>query len=481
MARILVIDDDADIRKFLSECLADSGHMLMVADTLSEGRQLGEIGKFDLVFLDVNLPDGNGLDAISELKGTVSMPEVIVITAEGDEQGAQMAFEYGALDYLLKPFTHHEVKLVLKRTLEFRESKTALRSSSEFFFDRSAIIGSSPPIMACLHAAGQCAQGVASVLITGQTGTGKELMANVIHENSSRKKGGLVTVDCAALPEQLVESVLFGNIKGAFTGADASRDGLVKNADGGTLFLDEIGELPLSIQKKFLRVLQEKKFKPVGGTKDIHSDFRLISATNKDLECMVEKKEFRSDLLFRIKTVHIQLPPLKDCKKDIKDFTLHYIHHLCNRYGYETKGFTPEFLNMLESYDWPGNIRELINSLEKAVLSGAESTTLYPNFLPNQIRLKYVRPSIKKQQQAGQMKDDRPVSKRSIVLPDRLFNPITSLKQVKEYSAGETEKIYLNELLALSDNDLAQASRLSCLSKSHLYSLLKKYHISRTD
>ena len=482
MAHILIIDDDSSIRKLVVECLDGKGHMLMVADSLSEGRELGGLGQFDLIFLDVNLPDGNGLEAIPEFKSADSEPEVIIITAEGEENGAKMAFEYGAWDYILKPFTHHELRFAAERALEFQASKKALKSSSKFVFDRSGIIGSSSRMTASLHTAAQCAQSDASVLITGQTGTGKELMAGVIHKNSNRKTNGFVTVDCAALPEQLVESVLFGNIKGAFTGADSSREGLVKNADKGTLFLDEIGELPLSIQKKFLRVLQEKKFKPVGGTTDIQSDFRLICATNRNLEKMVEKNEFRSDLLFRIKTVHIELPPLNACKKDIKDFTLHYIHQLCRRYGLETKGFTPEFLSMLEAYDWPGNVRELINALEKAILSGAESPSLYPNFLPHQIRLKSVRPSIQKQQ--GKSNVSGMVSEgcqRLIEIPDQLFLPIKPLKQVKEYTAGATEKIYLAELLKQAENDLGTASSLSCLSKSHLYSLLKKYHINRTE
>jgi len=483
MAHILIVDDDPEIRKFVTECLGDKGHMLMVADSLSEARDLRAVGEFDLVFLDVNLPDGSGLDAIADFKHADSEPEVIIVTAEGKAEGAKMAFDYGAWDYILKPFTHHEIKLATDRALELRASKKALKISSAEVFDRSGIIGNSPRLKLSLNLAAQCSRSDASVLLTGQTGTGKELMAQTIHKNSNRKNGNFVVVDCAALPEQLVESVLFGNIKGAFTGADTSRDGLVKKADGGTLFLDEIGELPLSIQKKFLRVLQERNFKPVGGTKDIHSDFRLICATNRDLVDMVAKEQFRSDLLFRIRTFHIELPSLSECKEDIKDLTLYYTHQLCNRYGYESKRFAPEFLEALEAYDWPGNIREFVSTMEKAILANPEAATLYPNYLPNQIRLEMLKPSIGRQQESDIAKTKKEPQETasiwSISLPDELFQPIKPLKQVKEFTSNATEELYLKELLRLSENDLDMASKLSCLSKSHLYSLLKKYTIDR--
>jgi DNA-binding NtrC family response regulator len=255
--------------------------------------------------LDVNLPDGDGIEMLPEIKKAASEPEVLIITADGSAAGARIALENDAWDYLVKPFSIDEIKLTVKQVLEFRSSKKASRSPGKIFFDRSSIIGSSPKLDICLKQAQQCAQNDANVLITGPTGTGKELFANTIHKNSNRKKESYVVVDCAVLPEQIVESVLFGNVKGAFTGADSAKEGLVKKAHGGTLFLDEIGELSLSIQKKFLRILQERKFKPVGGTNEIESNFRLICATNRDLEQMVKEDEFRSDLLFRIKTFHI--------------------------------------------------------------------------------------------------------------------------------------------------------------------------------
>jgi two-component system NtrC family response regulator len=483
MASILIIDDDPLIRDLLIKYLAHTDHRVMVAETLANGLDILSLGPFDLVFLDVNLPDGNGLEAISSIKRIDSEPEVIIITGQGNTQGAKMAIEYGAWDYILKPFSNHEITLNVERSLEFRASKIALKRSSETILNRSSIIGSSPNLISRLNMVSQCAGSDAKVLITGQTGTGKELFANTIHINSRQKENRLVVVDCASLPEQLVESVLFGHVKGAYTGAESNQEGLVKKADGGTLFLDEIGELPLSIQKKFLRVLQERKFKPVGGTRDVTSNFRLISATNRNLEEMVEKNQFRSDLLFRLRTIHIDLPCLKECKEDIKDLTLHYIYTLCTHHGFENKGFASEFLNILENYSWPGNTRELISSLEKAILADPESPILYPNYLPNHIRLEYIESSINKQNRTHHPQKDIPTSNTDqlVSLSDNLFAPIKPLKQVKDLVVKETEKRYLAALMQSSKGNMDKASSLSCMSITRVYQLLKKYNIRRSS
>lgn len=306
-------------------------------------------------------------------------------------------------------------------------------------------------------------------------------MPRTIHTNSTQREGSFVVVDCAALPEQLVESVLFGHVKGAFTGADSNQNGLVKKADGGTLFLDEIGELPKSTQRKFLRVLQERKFKPVGGTKEIASHFRLVSATNRDLEKMAQKNRFRSDLLFRLRTIHINLPPLKECKSDIKDITLHYIYTLCRHHGFENKGFVPEFLQVLESYDWPGNTRELISSLEKAILTDPGSPMLYPNYLPNHIRIHHIQSSLDENQKFSKTAHQNPDSARSMDFFKNLFHPLKPLKQVKDLAMDEIIRMYLKILMKSSKGNFDDATRLSGLSKSHIYSLLKKYKISRNQ
>jgi DNA-binding NtrC family response regulator len=270
---------------------------------------------YDVIFLDVRLPDGIGLDAIQKIKANSSAPEVVIITGEGDPNGAELAIQYGAWDYIEKPPSVQSVILPLVRALQYRTEKKD--AQKPLMIKRDNIIGNSPQLLRSLKKLARAAQSQASVLIEGETGTGKELFAMAIHQSSSRSGKNFVVVDCAALPETLVESVLFGHAKGAFTGADQAKEGLVKQADQGTLFLDEIGELPLSLQKAFLRVLQEQRFRPIGGGSEVNSDFRLIAATNRDLDRMVQEKQFRQDLLFRIRSLVITLPPLRERPEDI--------------------------------------------------------------------------------------------------------------------------------------------------------------------
>jgi two-component system NtrC family response regulator len=262
-----------------------------------------------------------------------------------------------------------------------------------------------------------------------------------------------------------VESVLFGHEKGVFTGADKHRDRLIKQADGGTLFLDEVGELPLSTQKAFLRVLQERSFRPIGSKMEIKSDFRLVAATNRNLEDMVNTGSFRNDLLFRLRTITIELPPLKEHIEDIKELVFYYIAKLCGRYGNDIKGFSPDFLEALITYDWPGNIRELVHTLERALAIAHDESTLFPKHLPMDIRIKLVRANIEpveantsKKQAAGRA----------------LFLRMEDFRK-------NMDKEYLHDLIARDGNNIKEACRLSGLSRSHLYSLLKEYNISKPE
>ena len=482
MANILIIDDDPMIRDTLSVQLKSLNHRPMVAEALADGLEMVSSGPFDVVFLDVALPDGNGLEAMPSIRRAPSKPEVIIITGEGDAEGAELAINSGAWDYIQKPFSKQEITLQLTRALDYRASRKALKESSLVTLKRPEIVGDSPQLNAKLDIAAQCAKSDANVLITGDTGTGKELFAKVIHNNCSNPDGNFVVVDCAALPEQLAESVLFGHVKGAFTGADRDREGLIKEAHGGTLFLDEIGELPMSIQKKFLRVLQERRFKHVSGTREIQSRFRLIAATNRNLDKMVKAGQFRNDLLFRLRTFFIALPPLRICKQDIRDLTLYYIDKLCRHNDLENKGFVPEFMEILETYDWPGNVRELINTLEKAILAGPATPTLYPMYLPDNIRIQYTRSSVaKKRAEAGKQASDlEPLQTGKTSIPLNLSQPLPALKNIRDLVTEQVESLYLKQLMLSAHGDLDQASEISGLSKSHLYGLLKKYNISRT-
>jgi two-component system NtrC family response regulator len=317
---------------------------------------------------------------------------------------------------------------------------------------------------ACLYILGQAAGSDASVLITGETGTGKELLARAIHENSPRAGKNFVVVDCAALPETLVESILFGYEKGAFTGADKDTEGLVSLSRNGTLFLDEIGELPLGIQKAFLRVLQERRFRPVGSKKEVESDFRVVASTNRNLDEMVDQKRFRQDLLFRLRTLTIELPPLRERKKDIRDLVLYHHARLSERYGIGSKQFSPEFLDALAAYHWPGNVRELVNALERSLAVARQEPTLFPKHLPTHIRIHLAR--------AGATKE------RAEIRETEDTAQLTTLRVFREKVLQEAERQYLEDLMNLTGGNIKEACRISCLSRPRLYALVKKYKIS---
>jgi two-component system NtrC family response regulator len=477
MANILVVDDDPMIRNALVLQLTQLGHTVMVAETLADGMEMLSLAPFDIVFLDVNLPDGSGVDLLPVIRQAELAPEVIIITGEGSAQSAETAINSGAWDYLQKPLLKQEIDLQLTRALDYRTIKKNGCKPALTTLKRAKIIGSSPELNARLDLAAQCAGSDANVLISGETGTGKELFARVIHENSPVSGCAFVIVDCAALPEQLVESVLFGHVKGAFTGADCAREGLVKEADGGTLFLDEIGELPLSLQKKFLRVLQERRFKPVGSTQEKKSHFRLICATNRNLNKMVDEGHFRKDLLFRLRTFAIELPPLRTCRQDIRELVLYYIDRLCRHHGMENKGFVPEFAQALAAYDWPGNVRELISTLEKAILADREAPTLFPMHLPRNVRLDAIRSHIDEKRQASPESSHGAQPEERFSIPLRFTHPLPTLKQMRDQVTERLESIYLKQLMSHTQNDLNRISQLSGLSKPRIYALLKKYEI----
>jgi two-component system NtrC family response regulator len=470
MANILIIDDEEGMCKYLESAIIKNGHKVNYALTIKDGCQRVSSNYYDVVFLDVHLPDGNGLDHLKMITSTPSNPEVIIITGERDPDAAEIAIKNGVWDYLKKPFSIDNITLQLIRVLQYREEKNAAKVTH--VLKREGIIGESPQIKDCLKLVAESSLSDINVLITGETGTGKERFASVIHENSRRAKGNFVIVDCAALPETLVESTIFGHVKGAFTGADRDHEGLIKQADGGTLFLDEIGELPMSIQKTFLRVLQERSFRPVGSKKEVQSDFRLIAATNRDLNWMIKNSAFREDLFFRIKSMTISLPPLRDRSLDIKELTINTILKICERDGIDVKGFSPELIKMLEAYPWPGNVRELINCIEWVINKAHHEPTLFPKHLPDQIRISIVRSSL-----------GAPVSKGNNAShgKKKLFtDSFPKMKDFRDKIIAETEKDYLDELIAFTKGNIHEACSLSGLGRARLYGLMKNYGISKT-
>jgi two-component system NtrC family response regulator len=468
MAHVLIIDDDEMMCDMLSTMVRQMGHEVTCANTLQDGLEVSSSGDFDVVFLDVRMPDGSGLDVLPRIREASSSPEVIIITGFGDPDGAELAIKNGAWDYIEKPSSIKAMTLPLVRALEYRQEKQARKPP--IALNREGIVGNNPQMKACIDLVAQAANSDATVLITGETGTGKELFAYAIHNNSPRADKNFVVVDCAALPENLVESMLFGHERGAFTGADRAQDGLIKQAHGGTLFLDEVGELPLSTQSSFLRVLQERRFRPIGGKQEIGSDFRLVAATNRDLEAMVKNGQFRKELLFRLRSFTIELPPLREHPEDIKELTLHYAAKICERYGTDTKGFSPEFFEALDSYDWPGNVRELVNTMERAIAAARQDPILFPKHLPTHIRIDVARTSLMK---------EAPVVLSQMGGADPL-RTLPTLRDFRENAISEAEQQYLYDLMSFTGGDIKDACKISGLSRPRLYALLKKYHISRS-
>ncbi len=461
MAHILVIDDEPYFSDMLCDMVKNMGHEVTSAYTLDAGLKKALIQPVDVVFLDVHMPDGNGLDMIPQVQAIPSSPEVIIVTGFGDPDGAELAIKNGAWDYITKPSSTHMMNLSLARALQYREAKRD--SKVAVALKREGIVGSSAGIEACMELMAKAAASEANVLIIGETGTGKELFARAIHKNSKRAAKNFIIVDCAALPATIVESILFGHEKGAFTSADKQRDGLLRHADGGTLFLDEVGELPPSVQKAFLRVLQERSFRSIGGKEELKTDFRLVAATNQDLEALVKEGRFRNDLLYRLRSISIELPPLREHTEDIRELVLYYIANLCERYGVDTKGFSPEFLEALISYDWPGNIRELVNTLERALAVAHGEPVLFPKHLPTDIRIKLARAS------AGERGTDGQIKEAVSPVPFLKFNDFRK----------SMDKRYLEDLMNRAGGNIKEACKISGLSRSHLYSLLKENNISK--
>lgn len=470
MAKILIIDDEEMMCATLSTLVERKGHVATSAQTLKEGISVAAEDTFDVVFLDVKMPDGNGLDALQTIEASPSNPEVIIMTGFGDPNGAELAIKCGAWDYIEKGFSIKEITLSLERALQYRKEKQEAETKRKpVQLKRKNIIGQSPALISCLDLVAQAAESDANIFITGETGTGKELFARAIYENSLRSKEDFVVVDCTSLPETLVESLLFGHERGSFTGADRAQDGLVRQAHNGTLFLDEIGELPMTLQKSFLRVLQEHRFRPVGGNKEVESNFRLIAATNRNLDAMVESGEFRSDLLFRLRTFIIELPPLRERREDIQELARHYIDKFCNQYGVASKGFSPEFLETLISYPWPGNVREFVNTLERSLATARFDQTLYPKHLPSHIRVQVRRAAMESEARVAPAEGGRtPLS-------------MPKLQEYRDSIYAQAEKDYLQELMEATEENIQEACRISGLSQSRLYALLKKNNISRSD
>ena len=369
---ILVVEDGQSQREMLRDFLRKEGHTVEEAGSGEEALQSMTTGAFDPVLLDYKMPGMDGMQVLQEVKRLNPETDVVIITAYGTIETAVDAMKAGAVDYITKPLEFDELLLLLDRVAErrtlLRENEILRRQLKEQGVTTDSIIYGSQKMAALTSMAARVASSRATILLQGESGTGKELLARLVHQLSPRSSKPIVTVNCGALPESLIESELFGHEKGAFTGASARRIGRFEEADGGTLFLDEIGELTMPVQVKLLRFLQEREFQRVGGNTNIRADVRIISATNRDLEGMVKEGTFREDLFYRLNVVVMSIPPLRERREDIPALIDHFLKRFAAENGKDIVGISSEARDLLMKYDYPGNVRELENIIERAVV-----------------------------------------------------------------------------------------------------------------
>ncbi len=445
---ILVVDDDRNLLEVIKMRLESADYAVTTASDEHRAMEMAREHTFDLAILDLQLVETDGIKLMEQIHLLNPDLPVVILTAFGTIESAVDAMKRGAFSYLSKPFEAQELFLQIERALEKRRLTSEikrLRGMLHEQYDFSNIVARSKPMENILQLVMRIAKTDSTVYIQGESGTGKELIAKAIHLVSDRKENAFVDLNCAALPESLLESELFGYERGAFTGAVRNKEGLFTRADKGTIFLDEIGDMPLSTQAKLLRVLQERRFYPVGGKKSTEVDIRVIVATNKDLQDEIREGNFREDLYYRIHVIPIQLPALRDRKEDIPLLVKHFIRDFSRKMNKEVKDLTPQAMRMLMLQEWPGNVRQLKNTIEYAVAMTQENV-------------------ITEDLLAGQQE----------LLTQEEFTP---LKEAK----ANFEKGYLVHLLELTQGNVSKAAELAGKYRADLYELLRRYDLSPKD
>lgn len=452
---LLVIEDEQNMRHMLTSLLKKSGFNVATASNGEEALKMVTGTHYDFILCDIKMPKMDGLQFLDEAAQWIGDTTVIMMSAYGSMEIVLEAMKKGAYDYISKPFKADEVNLVLKKAEErerLKRENTRLRlqiRTIEENYRFGNMVANSKVMQEVFRFSEKVARFDTAVLITGESGTGKELVARGIHFTGPRAAKAWVPVNCGGMPENLIESELFGHVKGAFTGADRARNGLFREADGGTLFLDEIGELPLSLQVKLLRVLQENEVRPVGGTKSIKINVRVVAATARNLEEEIEKKGFREDLFYRINVMPIQLPPLRDRQEDIPLLARLFIDRFNKQFGTSIQGISPAAMSILLGHSWPGNVRELENIIQRAVVL-AEEAELLPDHLPEGL---------------GTGASNRELA--SIIKGD-------SLKDARR----ELERMMIAMALEKTGGNRSRASRILEISHPSLLSKMKLYNLT---
>jgi DNA-binding NtrC family response regulator len=452
-ARVLVADDEESMRYFLGRSLKRQGFEVETVAGGDQAIERFEARRFDLAVVDLKMPGADGIEVLARMRKADPEALVILMTAYGTIRSAVEAMRKGAFDYITKPFEMDELLLLIERALKLRATERENRALRQIVERRKAyggLIGQSAAMRKVFQTIDMLCGSNATVLISGESGTGKELLARAIHMHSLRNEGAFVALNCGAIPETLVESELFGHEAGAFTGAEKRKHGLVERAHGGTLFLDEISEMPMATQVKLLRFLQEKEITPVGSTRTLAVDLRVIAATNRDLEERVAGKKFRQDLYWRLKVVPVHLPPLRERREDIPVLVAHFLERFRSVEGCRVEGFTLDAMIMLCNHSWPGNVRELENIVERIVVLCSKQTTIDVEDLPDTIR-----------EQAG---------------PAELRPGGEGVVPFQEAS-GVFEREYLRNLFKRTRGNISQAARLSGISRSHLHQKIKQLGI----
>lgn len=458
-SRILVVDDEEIVCLSCDSVLSAEGHEVVTTQDPHHGLKLLEQELFDVALVDLKMPSIDGLEFLRRAKDSCPDLVVTVMTGYADVTTAVEAMKSGAFDYVPKPITPDQLAVIIGRALDARElvsENRYLRRELQAKYHFENIVGNSSAMQQVYELIERVSDSNATVLIQGESGTGKELIARAIHFNSPRKDRRFVAVDCGALHANLLESELFGHVKGAFTGAVTTKKGLFEVADGGTLFLDEISNTSLALQSKLLRVIQERVFVPVGDTKEYHTDIRLIAATNADLVAEVARGTFREDLFYRLNIVPIHLPPLRERREDIPDLVQFFLRKHRKRETDEPLAISAETLSLLVDYDWPGNVRQLENVVQRAVIL-ARGTTIEPELLPAEIRSSSVCLRHEVPKTSDQLKEQK--------------------KILRQRSVEEIERLFTLEALRRNDWNVTRAAADVGMQRPNFQALMRKYHI----